>query len=55
MKKRTLDERVNTLKSETRDALQTLYDNLVPGQKKQIIKAPEVKALFDRYGVEYDS
>jgi hypothetical protein len=36
-----------------RTALQTLYDALNHGQQKQIVKEEAVKALFDRYGVEY--
>jgi hypothetical protein len=30
-----------------------MYDALNQGQQKQIVKNAEVKALFDRYGVEY--
>ncbi len=41
-------------KENTRDALQTVYDALNHGQKKQIIKSEPVKALFDLYGVEYE-
>lgn len=39
--------------NETAAALQTLYDALNQGQKKQVVKNQEVKALFDRYGVAY--
>lgn len=39
--------------AETKEALQTVYDALNQGQKKQIVKNESVKALFDRYGVEY--
>ena len=39
--------------NETEAALQTLYDALNQGQKKQVVKNQEVKALFDRYGVTY--
>lgn len=53
MKKATLDREVAAVKSETRAALQTMYDAMNNGQQKQIIKNEEVKALFDRYGVEY--
>lgn len=48
-----LQENVNKTKGETKDALQTLYDSLNQGQRKKVVKNPEVKALFDRYGVEY--
>jgi hypothetical protein len=53
MKKVNLDRAVDAAKSETRDALQTMYDAMNPGQRKQIVKDEAVKALFDRYGVEY--
>ena len=33
----------------------TLYDDaLNQGQRKKIVKEAAVKALFDRYGVEYE-
>ena len=53
MKKLELVKAVAAAKEETGEALQTVYDSLNQGQKKQIIKKAEVKALFDRYGVEY--
>lgn len=52
MKKNKLFERVESTKSETREALQTVYDALNSGQKKKILKAEKVKALFERYGVD---
>lgn len=52
MRKVELERKVDTVKDETREALQTLYDNLNPGQKKKIAKVPEVAELFGRYGVE---
>lgn len=39
--------------NETAAALQTMYDALNQGQRKQVVKNQEVKALFDRYGVTY--
>lgn len=39
--------------ADTKTALQTVYDTLNPGQQKKILKDAQVKALFDRYGVEY--
>lgn len=36
----------------TREALQTLWDSINQGQRKQLYKRPEIKALLDRYGVE---
>jgi hypothetical protein len=46
---------VETSKTNTRDALQTVYDSLNHGQQKKIIKEETVKALFDLYGVEYEN
>lgn len=54
MKKATLDKIVAVLKNETKNALQTVYDALNQGQRKKIVKDESVKALFDRYGVEYE-
>ena len=35
----------------TRDALQTLWDSINQGQRKQLLKRPEIAALLTRYGV----
>ena len=53
MTKEKLTSAVNAAKNETRDALQTMYDAMNKGQRKQIIKVEAVKILFDRYGVSY--
>lgn len=53
MKKSELISAVQSVKDETRNALQTMYDALNQGQKKKIVKDDVVKSLFDRYGVEY--
>ena len=53
MTKSELTAAVLAVKTETRDALQTMYDELNHGQQKKIVKDEKVKALFDRYGVEY--
>ena len=53
MTKEKLTSAVDAAKAETRDALQTMYDALNKGQKKQIVKDEAVKILFDRYGVSY--
>ena len=53
MKKTELTAAVDAAKTETRNALQTVYDSLNPGQQKQIVKEEAVKKLFDLYGVEY--
>lgn len=53
MKKVELTERVAKVKSETHDALQTVVDELNKGQRQKIVKNPKVKALLDRYEVNY--
>lgn len=53
MKKTELSRAVEAAKDETWKALQTIYDAMNHGQQIQIVKNPEVKELFDRYGVEY--
>lgn len=54
MKTKELQEKTEAVISETKNALQTMYDALNHGQQKQIVKNEEVKALFDRYGVVYE-
>ena len=54
MTKKQLTTAVETAKNETKEALQTMYDALNQGQQKKIVKDEAVKALFDRYGVEYE-
>ena len=53
MRKDELTAAVEAAKAKTKDALQTMYNALNPGQQKQIVKDEKVKALFDLYGVEY--
>ena len=53
MKKTELTTAVEAAKTETKNALQTIYDALNQGQQKKIVKDDKVKALFDLYGVEY--
>ena len=53
MKRQDLFDKVTAAKMDTKNALQTMYDALNQGQRKKIIRNEEVKALFDRYGVEY--
>lgn len=53
MRKVELETAVVQAKTETKNALQTVYDSLNQGQQKQIVKDEAVKALFDLYGVEY--
>ena len=54
MTKNQLTAAVDVAKTETRNALQTVYDALNQGQQKKILKDDSVKALFDLYGVEYE-
>lgn len=54
MTKHELDSAVEAAQSNTRNALQTVYDALNQGQQKKILKDAAVKALFDLYGVAYD-
>ncbi len=53
MKKQELQKAVVNAKTETKNALQTVYNSLNQGQQKKILKNEEVKALFDLYGVDY--
>ena len=53
MKKSDLTAAILAVKTETKNALQTMYDELNQGQQKKIVKNESVKALFDRYGMEY--
>ena len=53
MKRKVLKEKTAEVKSETKDALQTMFDALNHGQQKKIVANSAAKALFDRYGVEY--
>lgn len=42
------DELIGT----THDALQLLWDNVNRGQRRQLYKREDVRALLERYGVE---
>lgn len=55
MTKAELTKAVEAAKTETRDALQTMYDSMNNGQQKKIVKVKKVKALFDLYGVNYEA
>lgn len=54
MTKNELNKKTDKAVSETKSALQTMYDALNKGQQKQIVKNEDVKKLFDLYGVEYE-
>ena len=53
MTRKELIAAVENAKAETKSALQTVYDAMNKGQQNKIVKDEAVKALFDRYGVEY--
>ena len=53
MTKDYLTKVVENAKTDTKNALQTVYDSLNNGQQKKLVKNEEVKKLFDLYGVEY--
>ena len=54
MTKAKLQAAVIAVKEETREALQTLFDNVNQGQRKQLTKRESIKALFKRYGVDWN-
>lgn len=45
-------DRAAAIAAQTRRALQLVYDSLNPGQRQVLLKNMEVKALFDRCGIE---
>lgn len=47
------DDNVNGLMADTKEALQTVWNEINQGQRKQLIKIEKIKTLLDRYGVEY--
>lgn len=53
MTKQELSAAVQAVKTETRDALQAMFNELNHGQRQKLIKNEAVKTLLDRYGVEY--
>ena len=53
MNKRELDAFVEIAMTETKNAIQAIYDELNHGQQKKIVKNELVKKLFDLYGVNY--
>lgn len=52
MTKFELKTKTDAVISETRAALQTVYDALNQGQQQKIMKDEAVAALFERYGLE---
>lgn len=54
MLKAELNQAVESYRNQIKEALQTVYDALNQGQRKQIVKDDKVKALFDLYEVKYE-
>lgn len=55
MTRTELTQAVTSAKTETRNALQTVYNALNSGQKKKILKDEAVARLFALYEVQTDS
>lgn len=51
MNKEKFNKAVGNYKQKTKEALQTVYDELNNGQQKKLLKNEAIKALFERYGV----
>lgn len=49
-----LKEKVLAYNRELKEALETVYNELNHGQQKKLLKSSVVKALFDKYGIEYE-
>lgn len=47
-------EAAEVRRQEIKEALETIYNALNSGQQKQLMKDEKVKAIFDRYGAEYE-
>ena len=52
MKKSELEAALAAAKQNYKISLQTLWDNINKGQRKQLYKIPEIKAILDRFGVD---
>ena len=46
-------DKADAVVTETKEALQLVYDTLNQGQQKKLLKDEKVKALFDHYEVAY--
>lgn len=49
----TLKEKVIAYNKEIKEVLETIFSELNQGQQKKLLKSDKVKALFDRYRIEY--
>lgn len=50
----TLRERVINYNKEVKSALEAVYSELNAGQQKKLLKNEKIKALFDRYKIDYE-
>ena len=48
-----LTEMVLAYNKEIKEALETIFAELNHGQQQKLLKSDKVKALFDRYKIEY--
>lgn len=53
MKKQELQNKLDAVKTETKNALQLVFNQLNQGQQKKLLKEEAIAELFERYGVEY--
>jgi hypothetical protein len=51
MRRIDLTDAVNAHVAVTREALQLIWDNTNKGQRRQLLKNPDIAALLLRYGV----
>jgi len=52
MTKNELTTRTDAAVQETKTAVQTIWSNINKGQRKQLAKIEEVKAVLERYEIE---
>lgn len=50
-----LKERVIAYNAEIKAALQEVYNDLNQGQRKNLLRNPSIRAMFERYGVVIDA
>nr|DAZ48004.1 MAG TPA: hypothetical protein [Caudoviricetes sp.] len=49
-----LRKKVIEYNTEVKTALQAVYNDLNPGQRKKLLRNPVIRAMFERYGVEIE-
>lgn len=52
MKKKELEEKTEVYITETRAALQLVYDSLNKGQQKKLLKNASISALFAKHKID---